>query len=63
MAREYECDFCHSCFVEKFFIWPTDEKRDYCSEECFEEDKRLGQVIFCQACHADVSVPHRCPRS
>jgi len=61
MSREYTCDNCGDTFADRDWIWPIDERRDYCTEECFHEGMRKGQVIDCPSCHGQVTAPHNCP--
>lgn len=63
MAKEYVCDNCGNVFYERDWMWPVDERRDYCSEECMEEGRTKGQIVFCESCQSDVSTPHaNCPQ-
>ncbi len=60
MSKEYTCDNCQRVFHDRDWNLPVDERRDYCSEECFNEAKEKGQVIECPTCLGEVTVPHNC---
>jgi hypothetical protein len=60
MSKEYCCDNCQRVFYDRDWMWPVDERKDYCGEECFNKAKAKGVIAECPDCKADVTVPHRC---